>query len=298
MPMGSSYRLAGNSRSRRRMLVLRAAEELEERQARRLARAARDASQSELEANRTDQHAADNVPSVLTSESVGAAVPELVAHPIAQHPDTDPPTHADTPEPDPNNDRVGLETDGAEHKQPDGPDAPDALTQDGLATIRQLVDGPRPATWVFCGDGPPETAFPDQFAAELRTTHRRPLDVVINTLVPGSPIETVLEHLEWQLARFHPDVVNLVIGPSALSAESDFAETLTKLVDQLQDLEAAVVIHTPEPDSSADSQARIEQIRCLARERNIPLVDQAGAETDQDRVNRLCQALKLDRPGG
>ena len=293
MPMGSSYRLAGNSRSRRRMLVLRAAEELKERQARRLARAARDASQSELEANRTDQHADDDVPSVLTSESVGAAMPELVAHTIAQHPDTDPSTHVDTPEPDPNHDRVGLETDGAEHEQPDGPDAPD-----GLATIRQLVDGPRPATWVFCGDGPPETAFPDQFAAELRTTHRRPLDVVINTLVPGSPIETVLEHLEWQLARFHPDVVNLVIGPSALSAESDFAETLTKLVDQLQDLETAVVIHTPEPDPSADSQARIDQIRCLARERNIPLVDQAGAETDQDRVNRLCQALELDRPGG
>ena len=298
MPMGSSYRLAGNSRSRRRMLVLRVAKELEERQARRLARAARDASQSELEANRTDQHATDNVPSVLTSESIGAAVPELVTHPIAQHPDTDSSTHADTPEPDPNNDRVGLETDGAEHKQPDGPDDPDRLTQDGLATIRQLVDGPRPATWVFCGDGPPETAFPDQFAAELRTTHRRPLDVVVNTLVPGSPIETVLENLEWQLARFHPDVVNLVIGPSALSAESDFAETLTKLVDQLQDLEAAVVIHAPEPNPSADSQARIDQIHCLARERNIPLVDQAGAETDQDRVNRLCQALELDRPRG
>ncbi|MFP6704166.1 MAG: SGNH/GDSL hydrolase family protein [Planctomycetaceae bacterium] len=291
MPMGSSYRLAGNSRSRRRMLVLRAAEELKERQARRLARAARDASQSELEANSTDQ-------SALSNESVGAAVPELVAHPIAQHPDTDPSTHADTPEPDPNNDRVGLETDGAEHKQPDGPDDPDPLTQDGLATIRQLVDGPRPATWVFCGDGPPETGFPDQFAAELRTTHRRPLDVVVNTLVPGSPIETVLENLEWQLARFHPDVVNLVVGPSALSAESDFAETLTKLVDQLQDLEAALVIHTPEPDPSADNQARIDQIRSLARERNIPLVDQAGAKTDQDRVNRLCQALEMDRPGG
>jgi hypothetical protein len=280
------------------MLVLRAAKELEERRARRLARAARDASQSELEANRTDQHAADNVPSVLTSESVGVAVPELVTHPIAQHSDTDPSTHANTPEPDPNNDRVGLETGGAEHEQPDGLDDPDPLTQDGLAMIRQLVDGPRPATWVFCGDGPPETAFPDQFAAELRTTHRRPLDVVINTLVPGSPIETVLENLEWQLARFHPDVVNLVIGPSALSAESDFAETLTTLVDQLQDLEAAVLIHTPEPDPSADSQARIDQIRCLARERNIPLIDQAGAETDQDRVNRLCQALELDRPGG
>jgi hypothetical protein len=301
MPMGSSYRLADNSRSRRRMLVLRAAEELEERQARRLARAARDASQNELEANRTDQHATDNLPSVQTSESVGAAVTELVPHPVAQHPDTDPSTHADTPEPDPNNDRVGLETNAAEHKQPDDPDdpdEPDPLTQDGLATIRKLVNGPRPATWVFCGDGPPETAFPDQFAAELRTTHRRPLDVVVNTLVPGSPIETVLENLEWQLARFYPDVVNLVIGPSALSAESDFAETLTKLVDQLQDLKAAVVIHTPEPNPSADSQTRIDQIRRLARERNIPLVDQAGAETDQDRVNRLCQALELDRPGG
>ena len=52
MPPRSSFRLADNSRSRRRMLLIRAAaerQERQERQARRLARAARDVSQHEPE---------------------------------------------------------------------------------------------------------------------------------------------------------------------------------------------------------------------------------------------------------
>jgi hypothetical protein len=260
------------------MLLIRTAAEREERRARRLAKAARDASQLEPDTPDPTSSAKDHS-SVQTTESVGSAVPELLAS-----------TPAVQLEPDPSPDiGVVLEKPRPGEHEPQG-----SLP---LERIGELVAGPRPATWVFCGDGPAETAFPDQFATELRTTYRRPLDVVVNTLVPGSPIETVLENLEWQLARFHPDVVNLVIGPAAASDDSDFAATLAQLVDQLQELGAALVIHAPDPDGSDELQAQVDEIRNLALRRAIPLVEHAGVDGDQERVDRLCQALRLQRPG-
>ena len=277
MPPRSSFRAADSSRSRRRLLVIRAAAELEEKHARRLARAAQKTSQQDSLESEDAETVVDQV-AVQATESVGAAVPELVEN---------------TPviEIDPGDDNAaGLDT--------FYPGADQANDSDTLTAIRELVAGPRPATWVFCGDGPAETAFPDQFAAELRTTYRRPLDVVVNTLVPGSPIETVLENLEWQLARFHPDVINLVIGPAAASAGSGFATTLNELVDQLQALGAAVVLHAPASDDSDDLETHVDQIRRLASERALPLVDHATTDNDHDRVDHLCQALKLQQPGG
>ncbi|MBO09648.1 MAG: hypothetical protein CMJ68_02675 [Planctomycetaceae bacterium] len=279
MPSGYSYRLPGNSRSRRRLLVLRAAAELEEKQARRLARAAEAASGDQT------RPVVEEPVAVQATESVGAAVPELagqLAGQIAEH----------GIEPDPANDESsGLDTLFPQQQTTDGPDA------DEVSTIRELVAGPRPATWVFCGDGPDETAFPDLFAAELRTTYRRPLDAVVNTLVPGSPIETVLENLEWQLARFQPDVVQLVIGRAAASAGSEFSTTLAQLIDQLRNLNAAIVIHAPDASGSDELAKPVEQIRELASSRAIPVIDHADSDSDHDRVNRLCQELNLQRPG-
>jgi len=255
------------------LLVLRAAAELEEKQARRLARAAKAVSADQ------NKPVVEEPVAVQATESVGAAVPELAGQLAGQLAD-------DGIE----SDSTGLDT--------LLPPQPTTNGSDELATIRELVAGPRPATWVFCGDGPDETAFPDLFAAELRTTYRRPLDAVVNTLVPGSPIKTVLENLEWQLARFQPDVIQLVIGPAAASAGSEFAATLTQLVDQLRDLNAAIVIHAPNPGGSDELAKPVEQIHELANSRNIPVIDHVETDSDHDRVNRLCQTLNLQRPGG
>ena len=275
MPPRSSFRLADNSRFRRRRLVLRVAAELEEKHARRLARAAQKTSRQDPVEPELEETVV-----VQATESVGVAVPELVGSSTATRPDPDPADDDDVP---------ALRAFDPGEEETDGPD--------DLSTIRELVAGPRPATWVFCGDGPAETAFPEQFATELRITYHRPLDVVVNTLVPGSPIEAVLENLEWRLARFHPDVVNLVIGPAAASAGSGFAATLAELVDQMQELGAAVVLHVPATDGSDDLETHVDQIRNLASERAIPLVDHVACDNDHDRVERLCQALKLQRPG-
>ena len=281
MPSSSSYRLSENSRSRRRLLVLRAAAELEEKQAQRLARAAEAASADHNKPVVEEQVA------VQATESIGAAVPELAGQLAGQVTEQ---LADDGSESDPANDNSpGLDTLLPQQPTTDG--------SDELATIQELVAGPRPATWVFCGDGPDETAFPDLFAAELRTTYRRPLDAVVNTLVPGSPIETVLENLEWQLARFQPDVIQLIIGPAAASAGPEFADTLTQLVDQLRELDAAIVIHAPDPGGSDELAKPVEQIRELANSRDIPVIDHADTDSDHDRVNRLCHTLNLQRPG-
>ena len=273
MTSHSSFPLGDSGRSRRRLLVIQAAAEEEEKRARKLARTAQRAADSDQK-----ERAGEDLAGVQTGEAVGRAVPELIGD-------------GTSAEGNPNrseNDTPQLRTFDP------GDDDPDR--KDVLETIRELMSVPRPATWVFCGDGPVETAFPNQFAAELRTTYRRPLDVVENTLVPDSPIKMVLEHLEWQVGRFHPDVVNLVIGSTTASTGPGFAATLTTLVDRLQELGAAVVIHAPEPDGSDELQIQVNEIRELADGRAIPMVDHAGADGDQQRVDRLCQALKLQRP--
>ena len=273
MTSHSSFPLGDSGRSRRRLLVIQAAAEEEEKRARKLARTAQRAADSDQK-----ERAGEDLAGVQTGEAVGRAVPELIGD-------------GTSAEGNPNrseNDTPQLRTFDP------GDDDPDR--KDVLETIRELMSVPRPATWVFCGDGPVETAFPNQFAAELRTTYRRPLDVVVNTLVPDSPIKMVLEHLEWQVGRFHPDVVNLVIGSTTASTGPGFAATLTTLVDRLQELGAAVVIHAPEPDGSDELQIQVNEIRELADGRAIPMVDHAGADGDQQRVDRLCQALKLQRP--
>ena len=281
MTSHSSFPLAGSGRSRRRLLVIQAAAEAEEKRARKLARAAQRAADSDRE-----EQAVEDLAGVQTEEAVGRAVPELIGG--VPSTEVDPDGSA--------NDTVDGDSDTPLLRAFDpGDDEPDE--KDVLETIGELMSGPRPATWVFCGDGPVETTFPDRFATELRTTYRRPLDVVVNTLVPGSPIKMVLEHLEWQLGRFHPDVVNLVIGSTTASTGPGFAATLTTLVDRLQKLGAAVVIHAPDPDGSDELQVQVDEIRELAGRRAIPLVDHAGADGDQERVDRLCKALKLQRPG-
>ena len=273
MTSHSSFPQRDSGRSRRRLLLIQAAAEEEEKRVRKLARAAQRAADRDQE-----EQAGEDLAGVQTGEAVGRAVPELIGDGTSAEGNPDA-SENDTPQ---------LRTFDP------GDDDPDR--KDVLETIRELMSGPRPATWVFCGDGPVETAFPDQFAAELRTTFRRPLDVVVNTLVPDSPIKMVLEHLEWQVGRFHPDVVNLVIGSTTASTGPGFAATLTTLVDRLQELGAAIVIHAPDPDGSDELRLQVDEIRELAGGRAIPMVDHVGADGEQERVDRLCKALRLQRP--
>ena len=91
-------------------------------------------------------------------------------------------------------------------------------------------------------------------------------------------------------------MVNLVIGSTTSSTGPGFATTLVTLVNQLQMLRTAVVLHALAPDDSEQFQEQVAQIRSLASERNIPLVDHSGVHDDRDRVNRLCQTLELQPP--
>lgn len=182
---------------------------------------------------------------------------------------------------------------------------------DTHSKIRQLALRSRPATWVFCGDGPADAVFPDHFAAELRDTLRRPLDVVVNAMVPGGRIESLVNNLDWQIARFHPDVVHVLVGPinSADGPEGRgrFVEHLDTLIRRLESLGALVILHTPPvPDRTGfaastenahfvDLPAYIKQVRGLSAEREIPLVDHfaTGPTDNHDMMQRLRETLGI-----
>lgn len=187
----------------------------------------------------------------------------------------------------------------------------DNRVPDGPSKIRRLTSRSRPATWVFCGDGPSDAVFPDHFAAQLRDALCRPLDVVVNAMVPDGRIESLVNNLDWQIARFHPDVVHVLVGPidsaDGPAGRARFAGNLDTLISRLESLGALVVLHTPPvPDRAGfaestgnarfvDLPAYIEQVRGLSLERGVPLVDHfaTGPSDNHDMMKRLREALGI-----
>ena len=270
MPPRSAFSQSDGSRNRRRRLLLQAAAEAEERNARRLAQAA----------SRVAPPAPDK--SVQKSESVGGAVPELVSAFISNP--VLPATPAHTTGIARTEDDLGTSDVPTLRAFHPGPPELDAL--------RKLLRESQPATWVFCGDAPADSAFPNHFATELRSTFRRSLDVVVNTLSPENTIETVLEHIDWQLARFQPDVVHVVIGSGSLGTTTSLLDALTDLINSLVDLDTIPVVHiTGDSDGPG---GLVEQLRAWSTESLVPLVEHPATASDHDRVQGFCDALLLE----
>ena len=96
----------------------------------------------------------------------------------------------------------------------------------GLDKARAILEGTRPATWVFTGDtvvqGAGQTGagrtFSEHFGDHLRNKLRRLLDIVVNTGVQNSRAENFLKTLEWRVTRFEPEAVFLMLGSTDSAA--------------------------------------------------------------------------------
>lgn len=161
----------------------------------------------------------------------------------------------------------------------------------GMATIRQMLAGTRPATWVFTGDsithGGQHTGgsrcFVEHFSERVRWELRRLLDVVVNTGVSGGKSSGLLKTLDWRVLRFQPDVVPILIGMNDAAAGPEgrekFHANLTEIVRRVQDSGAIPVLQTPNTvylahaETRFDLAAYVEIIRTVAETAEVPLVD-------------------------
>jgi lysophospholipase L1-like esterase len=159
--------------------------------------------------------------------------------------------------------------------------------------LAEILAGP-PLTWVFAGDsitqGVTHThggrGFVEHFAERLRGELGRVKDAVINSGVAGSTVADLLPEFHWRVGRFAPDVVVAMFGTNDALVESEggiraFRYDLGQLVERSRDLGATVILQTPPPVGVGDERdpetvaAYADEVRGLARELGVPLVDHA-----------------------
>ncbi len=162
-----------------------------------------------------------------------------------------------------------------------------------MKTIRGLLDGQEPLTWLFYGDSITHGAlhtfgwrdYTQHFAERIRHEMGRNRDVVINTAISGNTTAQLLDSFDLRVARFKPDVVFLMIGMNdCLQARGvpidAFKANLQQLCDRLAELGSMVVLQTTNPilpgsDPNRESYfiAYMECVREIARANALMLVD-------------------------
>ncbi len=153
-----------------------------------------------------------------------------------------------------------------------------------------------PQTWLFCGASVTHGAlythgyrdYSQIFNERLRYELGRHLDVVINTAVSGNTTQCVLDGFERRIAHFRPQTVSLMIGLNDCNQErgvplGKYRENLNELADRIAACGAELLLQTcntilpgSSPACEPHFSAYMETIREVARERELPLVDQTA----------------------
>jgi lysophospholipase L1-like esterase len=161
----------------------------------------------------------------------------------------------------------------------------------GLATVKRLLRGSAPLTWVFTGDHLAHGArytrgarnFVEHFTERVRCELERHLDVVINTGVSGDLARRLHRNLEWRVLRFRADVVSVSLGMSDAKAgpagRAAFRQHLRNVLDEIRMAGGVPLLHTPNAVYSpavanrGDLPAYVEILREEAARVDLPLID-------------------------
>ncbi len=160
-----------------------------------------------------------------------------------------------------------------------------------LKTVKRLLDGEKPVTWMFAGESAASAAdlaqgrrnFTDHFSERIRTELGRMLDVVINTGDTSETCQNLLKNIEWRVLRFHPEVVSILLGRNDANrgpaGRDDFQNSLEQIVQIVRESGSILVLHTPnridfsKTPHLSDLPNYVRIIRDVAKAYGIPLVD-------------------------
>ncbi len=158
-------------------------------------------------------------------------------------------------------------------------------------TVKRVLDGDKPVTWMFAGESAASAAdqaqgrrnFTDHFSDRIRTELGRMLDVVINTGDANESCANLLKNLEWRVLRFHPEVVCLLLGRNDArqgpAGREAFQTSLEQIAQAIREAGSILVLHTPnriDPSRAshlADLRSYVRIIRDVAQSHNLPLID-------------------------
>ncbi len=174
-----------------------------------------------------------------------------------------------------------------------------------LAAIKNIIQGKKPAIWVFTGDSITQGAkhtlgfrsYQEVFAERVRWEMGRVNDFVINTACSGNTSKDIVENFDWRIAQFKPAIVSLMIGTNDAAVSKNvsqdlFEKNLVDLVTRIRALGAIPILHTPNIIVLATSNGRealgayVSIIRAVAAKLHVVLVDHYQYWTDN-----------IDKPG-
>lgn len=159
------------------------------------------------------------------------------------------------------------------------------------ARLAAALSATSPLTWVLAGDsitaGVCHTygarCWAELLHERVRFELGRSRDVLINTGIAGWTAPQVLRDYEHLVARFRPDIVSLALGMNdSLSGDAGlatFADALGQLARRSLELDAVVILHTPNAigrgawNAPAGVAAYADVVRHLAAELGAILVD-------------------------
>lgn len=160
---------------------------------------------------------------------------------------------------------------------------------DDRAKVKTILESKTSAVWVFTGNSITQgalhtygqRAFPEIFAERVRWEMRRGMDVVINTAISGNTSQNILDDFKLRAARFHPDVIILMIGTNDAGRLSiqHFENNLIQLIKKIRTIDAIPVLLTPNPiiisrDSSRkDLEQYVIKTREISKKNQVILVD-------------------------
>lgn len=170
------------------------------------------------------------------------------------------------------------------------------MTRDALGRLRVGMAGPAPLRWLFAGDSVTQGAshtggardYVQLVEERLRWEMGRRRDHVIRTGVSGWTVQDLASDLDWSVLQYRPHVVSLMFGLNDAARDEPgpaaFAATYRVVVDHLLAAGVVVLVHTPNPVPLTETPERVanlphhvEEVRRLARERDVVLIDHDAA---------------------
>lgn len=162
-----------------------------------------------------------------------------------------------------------------------------------MKRIKTLLHQPEPRKWLFYGDSITHGArhtyghrdYVELFTERLRFELGRTMDIVINSAISGDNTRGLLQGFDWRVGQFSPDIVFIMIGMNDCSDLNDippatFRENLEQLSARIESLGALPVFQTTcpilpghAPDRAPRFDQYMENVRAVARERTMPLID-------------------------
>jgi len=164
---------------------------------------------------------------------------------------------------------------------------------DDHAKIKAIFENKTPVTWLFTGNSITQGAkhthglrsYSEIFSERIRFEKGRSSDVIINTAISGHTSQNILNDFQQRIARFHPNVVVLMIGTNDACTDSrnisvdQFEANLIQMIVKIREMDAVPVLLTPTPiitdkaPERKDLERYVIKMREVAEKNQVILVD-------------------------